>query len=245
MNSETGESRRRWIAAVVGASAIVAVVVALLRIPQVPPAAPAWAKPAPAPAVEVAPVGGRDRTLAEATVMHDQTPLFLPTDRNVALAPLPPLEAGGTLLNREQEKLSFGGRELTLAIPPPTEVPERPAETILAGVPPVSLHGFGRIEERVPPLPARGAWLEVFAVRDNRRVLGERLPVSAQPPVDKAWRPMEFTAAVEAAGLVGSLAVTERSDAEEVERFFRNYLAHTFRLGERLPPGFYRVVIGP
>jgi len=59
------------------------------------------------------------------------------------------------------------------------------------------------------------------------------------------WRPLELFATVDAAGLASPLVVTDRSDVEEVNAYFRNYLARTFRLGEHLAPGFYRVVVGP
>jgi hypothetical protein len=59
------------------------------------------------------------------------------------------------------------------------------------------------------------------------------------------WAPLEFLATVEAAGLVAPLTLTGRSGVDEVDAFFRNYLVRTFRLGERLPPGFYRITVSP
>ena len=48
-----------------------------------------------------------------------------------------------------------------------------------------------------------------------------------------------------AAGLAGPLVVTESSRVEEVDAHFRRQLRQVFRLGERLAPGVYRVVVGP
>lgn len=247
MGMELSSHTRRWAASFAATVVLVAMVFVLLRVPRVPTIVETHgtAEKVPSAAVEVAPLGGSDRTLEEATVMHDQTPLFLPTERNVALKPLAPIEAGGSLLARDLDKLSFGPRELTLTIPTPTAIPANPIDAVLTGGAPAPLHGFGRVDTPVLPLPARGAWVEVFSMRDNARVLAHALPITARPPVEKAWRPMEFAAAVEPAGLVGSLTLTERSDVEEVERYFRIYLAQTFRIGERLPPGFYRIVVGP
>ena len=59
------------------------------------------------------------------------------------------------------------------------------------------------------------------------------------------WQPAEFLIAVTPAGLLGRPVETVSSDVEDVDVFFRDYLARTLRLGERLPPGFYRVVVGP
>jgi hypothetical protein len=56
---------------------------------------------------------------------------------------------------------------------------------------------------------------------------------------------MELFAAVDAAGLAAPLLVTEGSRVDEVDAHFRKMLAQTYRIGERLPPGFYRIVVGP
>jgi hypothetical protein len=56
---------------------------------------------------------------------------------------------------------------------------------------------------------------------------------------------MEFMAAVDASGLVGPLVLTVHSDVAEVDAYFGRYLAETFRIGQRLEPGFYRICVGP
>ena len=48
-----------------------------------------------------------------------------------------------------------------------------------------------------------------------------------------------------AGAALGRPVDTANSDIEEVDAFFRDYLANTLHLGERLPPGMYRVVVGP
>ncbi len=77
------------------------------------------------------------------------------------------------------------------------------------------------------------------------------------PPLLRAgaWQPLEFMAAVDPAGLVGSLMPTVRSvtppdnhfpqlDAEALQ-WLEKYLAQKLRVGERLGPGFYRICVGP
>jgi hypothetical protein len=71
------------------------------------------------------------------------------------------------------------------------------------------------------------------------------LPVSAKPPSDQPWEPAEFSAVVDITGLVAPLATVSSSRVEEVDNHFKNYLARTFRIGERLRPGLYRVTVGP
>ena len=56
---------------------------------------------------------------------------------------------------------------------------------------------------------------------------------------------MEFIAAVDAAGLVGSVVPTVSSGAGEVDEYFGRYLADTLRVGQRLAPGFYLISVGP
>jgi hypothetical protein len=107
------------------------------------------------------------------------------------------------------------------------------------------LTGFGRQERVVERLPARGGFVEVVAAATGERVLAEALPPSMGPVAGKAWEPMELFAAVDAAGLAVPLVVTEGSRVDEVDAHFRKVLAQTYRIGERLPPGFFRIVVGP
>jgi hypothetical protein len=75
-------------------------------------------------------------------------------------------------------------------------------------------------------------------------VLRETLQ-DARPPGEGEWQPMKFIVAVNATGLVGTLAVTQRSGVEAVDEYFQKYLVHTLRIGQRLAPGFYRISVGP
>lgn len=56
---------------------------------------------------------------------------------------------------------------------------------------------------------------------------------------------MEFLAVVSSAGLIADPVLVNGSGWEEVDNFFRSYLVKSFRLGERLNPGRYRVLVGP
>jgi hypothetical protein len=56
---------------------------------------------------------------------------------------------------------------------------------------------------------------------------------------------LEFIVAINPAGIVGAPILASGSGWEEVDAFFRTYLVKTFRVGERLSPGQYRVVVGP
>jgi hypothetical protein len=74
-----------------------------------------------------------------------------------------------------------------------------------------------------------------------RRIDGEIV----LPAGSADWQPAEFLVSVTVSGILGRPVETASSDLEDVDVFFRDYLAKTLRLGERLPPGNYRVVVGP
>jgi hypothetical protein len=110
---------------------------------------------------------------------------------------------------------------------------------------PVSLQSFGRQSTKLLALAPRSGFVQVTLLSDGRVVLSEELPSNARPPSDKSWAPVEFIATVERAGLVGPLVVTEGSRVEETDAHFRNFLARNFRIGDRLPPAFYRITVSP
>lgn len=250
MSAISAGSRLRWAAAAAVAVAAVALLLVLFRVPEPTPLA---AGDHPKPVVRLMKPDGTNAVLDEETVMHDTMPLFLPTDRNSTVKELPRREPGKTFLDKESPKLGFADTDLNMAkdMPPVVTLNGKPlgkaAPVDALTVDPanqVSL-GFGRVDEPPGPLLARGGFVEVTATATGRRVLAEALPVAARPATDKPWQPLEFFAAIDAAGLVRPLVVTEGSRVEEVDVYFRNFLARTFRIGERLPPGFYRIVVGP
>ncbi|MBI4622704.1 MAG: hypothetical protein HY736_05700 [Verrucomicrobia bacterium] len=243
-------NRRRWAAAAGGALVALALLLMLFRAPE-PVPSPSTAPPRPV--VRLMRPDGTNAALDEETVMHDTTPLFLPTGRNATVKDLPRREPGKTFLDKETLKLGFAGTDLNLAkdLPPVVTLNGKPpgkaapVDALTADAPGQMFLGFGRTDEPAVASEPRGGFVEIVATATGRRVLAEALPVTARPATDKPWQPMEFFAAIDAAGLVRPLVVTEGSRVEEVDVYFRNFLVRTFRVGERLPPGFYRIVVGP
>jgi hypothetical protein len=107
------------------------------------------------------------------------------------------------------------------------------------------MQGFGRANEIIHALSPRGGYIEVFSTASGERLWGAPLPPEARPPGDKPWAPCELLAKIDAAGLAAPLIVTEGSRVDEVDAHFKNFLARTYRIGERLSPGFYRIVVAP
>lgn len=241
--------KRRWMLSAALAAVVVAGVVLLFRVPgnHIRPAPAKGAVP-----VQVARPGRADPLLREETELRDLTPLFLPTERNASLAP-PRREPGRTFLDDESPKYRFTEAELHLAkgLPPASMVNGKPAaaaepvDTFSPQVSGSSLAGFGRRPWTMAAFSSRGGFVEVVAAGSGRPVLSDALPPRGRPPGDKAWGPVEFLAVVDAAGLASPLIVTEGSRVEEVDAFLGNYLTRTYRVGDRLAPGFYRITVAP
>lgn len=234
----TAGTKRRWAIATAGAAAGVLALVALFRPPTI---APLPVMNPGKPPVTLNP--GRPDELA----MQDLSPLFLPTPYNTAPETVEAREPGASFSD-PQPKWKFSEENPALPMPAPVRVPERPADVVAESAGPLAF-GIGRTNRAVAPAPAHGAYVEVFADESGGRVLAQTLPPSARPGGEArettGWHPLEFVAAVDAMGVVGPVTLTASSGAEEVDDFFRTYLVRTFRMGDRLSPGFYRVVIGP
>lgn len=231
-------TKRRWTASAAVAAVVVAGTLGLFRAPV---SAPSGASPSesPPPAVRFTP--GRGDEL----VMRDLAPLFLPTRHNAALPPLPQTDPGRGLFEGDAEKLPANPNP---ELPTVTQVPGTPADALFDTRLPLA-SGIGRTDLKVSPLEANGGRIDVFGADRNRSLLRVVLPAEARPKSGArdsvAWQPLEFTASIDSTGLVGPLLLTRSSGLEEVDTHYRIYLAQSFRLGDRLPPGVYRIVVGP
>jgi hypothetical protein len=238
MKADHLAEKRRWAWAGGAGMAMAALVMALFRAPLAPPAAAS----APPPTLGLIRLGrgSADTLLKEQTELHDQAALFLPTELN---SRPPTAERGpGVAFASYPAKLEFPTDRLQVALP--NDMPPRRVDALESDPPGNPLLGIGRTDEPVTELPARGGFVEIVAAGTGAPVLSAPLP-GAHPPDGAAWQPLEFIAAVDAAGLVGPLVLTLRSDEDAVDSYFKRYLTETFRVGDRLPPGFYRIRVGP
>lgn len=181
--------------------------------------------------------------------MRDLAPLFLPTEYNAVPTPLPELEPGRNYFERDPgTRWKFEANKAALQLPVPVQAPASPIDVVAETLPPLAA-GIGRTDATVPPMQPNGGHVDVFAGDAHESVLQVTLPPDTSGPIalrgPVAWKPLEFVAAVDAAGLTGPLVLTRGSGVEEIDNHFRNFLAGAFRLGDRLPPGFYRIVVGP
>ena len=222
----------------------------LLRAP--PPAAASIRASSTLPAVELARPGGGDGVLRDEAVLRDPRPLFLPTRLNASLAE-PRREAGKALF--ELDRVADDPREAEAAIvrelPPVATLNGRSAsaaaaaDALAASQGEVGVTGMGRGARGIEPLAPRGGFLQAVSTASGSTVLTETLASSLAPTGGKAWEPLELLAVVDTGGLALPLVVLNSSTVDEVDLHFRRILSEVFRIGERLPPGYFRLVVGP
>jgi hypothetical protein len=236
---------RRWLAALAAGALALALGLTFFRLPR-----PRSAAPVAPPVVQVTrfEAGARQSLLQNQAVFFDPTPLFLPTPWNASQRELP-----GTVQRKPDEifgtfpaKLSFNEDRLVLKLGPVLALPAGPRD-VLARDNRDPFFTFGREDVPLPVLAPRAAYVEVRSTGTGELLLEEELTSTAPLRIDwdSSLQPPEYMAAVDRAGLIGPPVLTTGSGSDEVDAYFRDYLARNFRVGERMPPGFYRIVIGP
>lgn len=246
-------SRPEKLVWAVCASLALGVLAGLLWLLRAPPTARApVGMPSSPLSVELARPDGGDGVLQDEAILRDPRPLFLPTRLNASLTE-PRREAGKALF--EPDRVADAPRETDAAIvrelPPVAVLNGRSASTAaatdaLAAIQgEVGVTGIGRGARGIEPLALRGGFLEAVSTASGSTVLAETLALSLAPAAGKAWEPLELLAVVDAGGLAVPLVVLTSSTVDEVDLHFRRILSDVFRIGERLPPGFFRLVVGP
>ena len=201
------------------------------------------------PVVSARPVRAEPKTVVftrlstSDAMLLDKAPLFLPTKWNASQNEVKMPDASGAL-TPYPAKFTFANSELKLEnLPVAVVAPATPAEALAIPPPGPLFGGLGRMDTRLDPLSKRGGYVNVMAASSGKRILGEAL-LTANPPGGGGWQALEFLASIDSVGVV-SLNLTTRSGVEEVDSYFRRFLTQTFRIGARLPPGSYRVSVGP
>ncbi|HUL53676.1 MAG TPA: hypothetical protein VLT83_09740 [Opitutaceae bacterium] len=247
MSTPTKRRRAGWWVA--GLTVVFAVTAAALLFRPLGGTSERAAKPGVAPKVDIARLGEGtgDRLLREQATMFDPTPLFLPTEWNTTQRPLPTAvqRQPGQVFGTYPPRPMYAEAELVLSVGPEQPLPASPVDLLRAPSRDPFL-GFGQEDLSLRPMTSRKGFVEVRKVGNGDLVYARELSDDIAPRTAFLdWQPTEFLVTVTVAGLLGQPANIASSDVEEVDAFFRDYLTKTLRLGERLPPGIYRVVVGP
>ena len=185
-----------------------------------------------------------DRELQERAEFFDPTPLFFPTEHNFGQNQQPEgaRRQPGQVFASYEAKLRFADNAMPAYGQETAAASERLGDVLAQGNE-APFAGYGLIDDPRPALAERSAFMEVNALADGKTMVAQALPQLKLPRTDFA--PLEFMVLVGSAGVIGEPVLLAGSGWEEVDTFFRDYLVKSFRLGERVSPGRYRVVVGP
>jgi len=185
-----------------------------------------------------------DEILRERARYLDPTPLFFPTEWNYGHVALregmkrQPGQIFGLLPPKfvfdDQITKSYGATQNQLS-GKLSDVATSENEAPFAGI--------GGREISSPVLVARDGFLEIENLKDGKTIVSQVL--AEIPGVRSDFAPLEFLVSVSSSGLVADPILMNGSGREEMEVLLRTFLAKSFRVGERLAPGKYRVLIGP
>jgi hypothetical protein len=234
--------RRVWV----GLACAVTVTAAWWSWTQARPPVAAVAGQAPQPFVRLSGVGTatNDQVLRERADLLDPTPLFFPTEWNYGQRPLRESlrRQPGQVFGSFDPKWTFTDQALKSYGVEAAPAPEKLSDVLGQGNE-APFAGIGHIDVPRTALPDRTGFLEVRRFGGSEPIIGQTLRYLSLPRSDYA--PLEFLVLVSSSGIVGDPVLTSGSGWEEVDSFFRTYIVKTFRLGERLNPGRYRVLVGP
>lgn len=240
-----------WLGlAAVIAAAFVGVLVLAVRFVSLPTLAPVKPAPPQAGGIGIAPAdGARASALLKEQALLDPDPLFLPTEFNASQLRLPALirrEPGATF-QPVSAKYTYTYAAAEIGFPEAVTVPTQPVDALTYGRLQNPYEVLGRFARQESPLPPRLAVIEVVHAKTGRIILSAPLSAPDAPAqlATADWRPLELLAAVDATGLIGLPVLARGSGVDVIDTFFRSYLAKQFHLGERLPPGFYALRVGP
>ncbi len=234
-----------WLAAGLGVAARVAFIFWGQTDPAVPPP-PARSGPRVTVVAGNGAAGGP--LMREQIELLDQQPLSMPTRWNAGAQPLPAdlRRQPGEVFGVYDARLAFAAERLEPVFGPKGGAPADGRGGLRAIGPMAGgWAGLARLDRPIARLGEREAAIEVRGYSGDADPVVLRVSLSGFPPAVRQhdWAPLEFSVAVERGGLVGVPNLAIGSGVEEVDAFFGGFLARDCHLGERVPPGFYRVIV--
>ncbi len=199
----------------------------------------------PEPFVRIAGAGAdqADVVLRERAEFFDPAPLFIPTSRNYGQGQLPVrlVKQPGQVFTSFGSKLIFADGGLSNYGTENLATTESVIDILgrTNGAPFAGMGEAGIVRELVYE---RMAFMQIKRLGDGE-LRNITLSDVLLPRADFA--PLEFIVAVGPAGITGGPLLSLGSGRDEIDIFFRDYLAKTYRIGSVLAPGRYRITIGP
>lgn len=237
-------------AAAVVAGLLVAGGLALVRVPSGPTETaerfqPAARRSTGGVGLTEMPVGEAAGALRAEIVLHDPTPLFLPTPWNSGRVPASKTmeRSPGTSFEPIAAKWVFPDQNNRLILPEVVGVPDNAIGVVTRLSPPIQLAELARTDDRGERLPARQGRWEVRSLGSGRRLAAGDLPAAAVPNGLRA--PLELVLAVDVHGLIGNPTVVGAADGATVDFGEVTRMMQALSLGARLRPGIYRILLGP
>jgi hypothetical protein len=182
------------------------------------------------------------RVVADEAALLDKTPLFLPTSWNTSIKDVS-LPATGGVFADFPSAFAFNEGDHSFGVLRADQEGFNGAILNVEG-PNSAFLSFGQKAQNLQVTRRAVGYLEVYSAKDGIAVIREALTLDL-PSGTINWSPIELMAVVSAAGLVGPPISITRSGLEEVDLYFADFLVKVFRIGEKLSPGVYRIVVGP
>ena len=182
------------------------------------------------------------RVVADEAALLDKTPLFLPTSWNTSIKDVS-LPATGGVFADFPSAFAFNEGDHSFGVLRADQEGFNGAILNVEG-PNSAFLSFGQKAQNLQVTRRAVGYLEVYSAKDGIAVILEALTLDL-PSGTINWSPIELMAVVSAAGLVGPPISITRSGLEEVDLYFADFLVKVFRIGEKLSPGVYRIVVGP
>ena len=203
------------------------------------------AMPARPPFVRLAGSGlsSGDQLLRERAEYFDPTPLFFPTGKNYGQSALREniRRQPESVFDSFEAKFIFSEQNIKPYNSEATNAPERLADVLGQGNE-RPFGGMGQIDTPHSAVAEQRILIEIRSLSDSNIVMIQSLTGLSIPHFD--YETLEFLAVISSEGLVGDPILVTGSGREDVDSSLRVYLVKTFRLGERLSPGRYRVLLG-
>lgn len=189
------------------------------------------------------PGGAADMTMDQA-LLFDSAPLFLPTRWSTTLSGSRVGRPGG------DDPFALFASEIsaTPASLRPPAIPVGDAVPALlpdrGGMDEFSAMGRDDPSAKVGALPPRGAAWEVRRADNGNLVLSGRVKSAIPEAGDLLWQPAEFWLMVNQAGPVGAPLVASGTGSDSLDAALRSLIQSSEPVN-LLPPGYYRIVVGP